>query len=343
MSSEAIVCDLGGTFLRFAVANEAGSLEAIETLHTANYVSENVDTTWEKIIHAIRQYAWHVCGKVSSDSPLVLAIPGPVDKHRRILNAPAIGSIKGKSLDICARLRDCLNRPVCALNDVSAAAWYYGGKVDADRLLILSVGSGIGSKISDRTRRWPVVDEVPYAGELGHVVVDTSKTALRCGCGGRGHLEMIASGKGIQRNARERATQDPIAFNPSACAKRFRGAPACLTNEDHIVPAVHLDDKWATHVVRECTRPLARVLTIVATTTGVERVVVIGGFALSLGERYMTILREQVREYSDYGPTVSSLPSSLLLGFERDASLRGAAIFATRAQESPAMTDGNRD
>ena len=108
--------------------------------------------------------------------------------------------------------------PRLSLNDVSAAAWYLSSRTRARRFLVVTVSSGIGSKLFDRDHPAGVIDDPPYAGEIGHVVVDPGDDAPLCGCGGRGHLGAISSGRGTERLARERA------------------AFPTLTNEEHLAP-----------------------------------------------------------------------------------------------------------
>src|SRR5205823_8314994 len=127
------------------------------------------------------------------------------------------------------------------------------------RFMVVTVSSGIGSKIFDAGNARGVIDDLPYAGEIGHAKADESDDAPACDCGGKGHLGAIASGRGILRYAKRVAAIDP-AFLQSMCAGHFGATPGSLTNEDHLVPAAQLGDPWALNVVRHCTAPLARVL-----------------------------------------------------------------------------------
>jgi predicted NBD/HSP70 family sugar kinase len=152
-----------------------------------------------------------------------------------------------------------------AVRLISAAAWHVSQTVAARRFMVVTVSSGIGSKIFDRCYPNGVLDDVVYAGEIGHLVVDQTPGAPQCDCGGSGHLGAIASGSGIERQARRLAHSDP-SFLQSACALRFGATPGNLNNEEHLVPAARLRDAWALGVVRQCTEPLAQVLSVLQTT-----------------------------------------------------------------------------
>lgn len=99
-------------------------------------------------------------------------------------------------------LQSALDLPVTIENDANAAAWgefRFGAAMDADNLVVLTVGTGIGGGV--------VVDGVLMRGafgvaaELGHMRVVPG--GVRCGCGNRGCWEMYASGTALVREARE--------------------------------------------------------------------------------------------------------------------------------------------
>lgn len=125
---------------------------------------------------------------------------------------------------MAGELERVTRRPVVMLNDLSAAAWHLAESTPLNRFLVVTVSSGIGSKIFGRCHPLGVIDDLPYAGEIGHVVVDESSDTLVCDCGGRGHLGAIASGRGIERSARRQAALFPAAFERSD-SEEVRGNP----------------------------------------------------------------------------------------------------------------------
>ena len=97
-------------------------------------------------------------------------------RGNRLHRGPPIG-------DQCAEfplgrlVRERTGRDCYVVNDVSAATWYLSNRITGDRFLVVTVSTGIGSKLFDRDRRDAVLDSTGYAGEIGHVTVD-SRTML---------------------------------------------------------------------------------------------------------------------------------------------------------------------
>ena len=116
--------------------------------------------------------------------------------------------------------------------------------------MVVTISSGIGSKIFDRKHPSGVIDSPAWAGEIGHVIADESPDAPRCDCGGLGHLGAIASGRGIERAARRCAMGEPDSFARSMCAVLYGATAFTLNNEEHIVPAAMSGDKWCLEVIR---------------------------------------------------------------------------------------------
>ena len=323
----AVVFDLGGTHLRSALANDSGAIDRIEKKRIKSFVDGHRPADiWQELISSIVRFESSVKSDIPSDAPIVLSFPGPIAHPSRILSAPTLVG-EGTSIpDLASELTEITGRPVHILNDISAAAWYISEEVKNNRFLVVTVSSGIGSKIFDRHR---ILDDVPYAGEIGHLVVDSTSDAVLCDCGGRGHLGAIASGRGIERFARRRAEQDARGFAGSACVLKFGATANTLTNEDHLVPAAVLRDPWALDVIRTCSRPLAKVLLSVVMAAGVEKVIIIGGFALALGEVYLDLIRTELIADCDYQVMADYVRELVAMGNVKDeACLKGAAIYA---------------
>jgi glucokinase len=331
---QALAFDLGGTHLRAAISGESGTLRRVKKQRirsVANGLGEK--EIWGPVIKAMLDYEHESRDLLHSSDPIVIAFPGPVTEHGRILQAPTVA---GKSLNvrnIPAEVERFTGRRVYLLNDVSAAAWYFGAASDANRFLVVTVSSGIGSKIFDRRHPARVLDEPPYAGEIGHVVVDDRPCALLCDCGARGHLGAIASGRGIERAARLSALESPAEFACSVVHNALHGSAKELSNEDHIVPAALAGDPWALGIIRECTRPLARALLFTVMAAGLERIFIMGGFAQSMGQAYLEILRDLTTKISQYPVMGDALPSMLqIVNAGEEVCLTGCGIFLSHAR-----------
>jgi C7-cyclitol 7-kinase len=74
-------------------------------------------------------------------------------------------------------------------------------------------------------------------------------------------------------------------FANSLLGARFRANLNALTNAD-IVDAFRSGDPWTRELIRKIARPLGQMLAAVHLSMGVERFVIIGGFALAPGDEY---------------------------------------------------------
>jgi glucokinase len=117
------------------------------------------------------------------------------------------------------------------------------------------------------------------------VRVDYSPTAPVCDCGGQGHLGAIASGRGALLTARRLAQEGGAGFAGSLLGRRLQGDLTGLDNQA-LAEAFRSGDPWAGGLIRRVAQPLGQALAALHVALGVERFVIIGGFALALGEGY---------------------------------------------------------
>ncbi|MDA2933163.1 ROK family protein [Acidobacteria bacterium AH-259-D05] len=331
----AIVFDLGGTHLRCGIVDESGAVRNFERERIQSFIHNlSACEVWAGIVSSILDFEARTKKDIAPNAPIILSFPGPVAEHSRILNAP---TVVGKTTNIPDLQKDLsreTGRKVYILNDISAAAWYLSQMVSANRFMVVTVSSGIGSKVFDRRHPDGVLDDPPYGGEIGHVIVDDRPDALVCDCGGHGHLGAISSGRGIERLARRQARENPSAFRSSSCVVEYGASATSLTNEDHLLPAAGAGDSWALNVIREGTRPLGTVLLSVILGVGLEKVIVIGGFAQALGDPYLEILHNCIAQDCDYVIMSDYLDEILILGDDTEACLLGSAVYA-RHIEAP--------
>ncbi len=331
----ALLFDLGGTHLRCACLtgkDEIGNTtrERIRSFRDGLSPRE----IWDEILGRISAYATSCDGLVEKTAPLVLSFPGPMHEDGRIVNAPTVSGSDNEVPDLGQELSRRTGRAVHILNDVSAAALYLARDTEWDRFMVVTVSSGIGSKVCFRNSgRLALFDTGPYSGEIGHLTVDQSKNAPLCDCGGKGHLGAVASGRGIESLARRQATADSAAFSRSLCHSKFGATAETISNEENLVPAVLSGDRWALQVLQEGTRPFAMALTTVFFALGLQGVYVIGGFAFSIGPIYLELLREMIRTCCDYSVLRFS-PDMVRFGnMCEEACLRGAAEYAVMPRD----------
>lgn len=326
-----LAVDLGGTYLRCGVATSNGAMSAIERTEVPNSLDGSVTpaSVWDFIVSRIDDYGRR-SALLGPDDPVAFAFPGPIIDGRTIVAAPTVTGAAPVP-DLAALLETRTGRRVFLLNDVSAAAWHLSERLVIRRFMVVTVSSGIGAKTFDRESTSGVIDDVAYAGEIGHSKVDASPDAPLCDCGARGHLGAIASGRGTLRLARRVAQAEPDRFATSRCVTAYGATAVTLDNERHLVPAIKDGDAWAVDVMRRAMEPLARTLSASIYAFGLERVIVVGGFALEVGERYITALRELVDVEPVGSPFAMQTEAIVVLGDAYpDATLLGAATYARR-------------
>jgi len=135
--------------------------------------------------------------------PLGVGVPGMLSRDGTLVFAPNLQSASGADLSTVLTAR--LGRTVELANDADAAAvaeHRLGAARGIDEFVMVTLGTGIGGGVISEGRL--VRGANGFAGEIGHLVVDTS--GPRCPCGKRGCWERYASGAGVARLAREAAT-----------------------------------------------------------------------------------------------------------------------------------------
>ncbi len=107
-------------------------------------------------------------------------------------------NLPGKWLNVPlqAIIEQQVQLPVALINDVRAITlgeWTFGAGKGAETLICLAIGTGIGGGVVVNGQFHLGIGGT--AGEFGHQVVEVD--GLLCGCGGRGCLELYASGPAI--------------------------------------------------------------------------------------------------------------------------------------------------
>ena len=105
-------------------------------------------------------------------------------------------------------------------NDANAAA-YGEYKIGAGRgsrdLFYITIGEGIGGAIILDGKLWTGASG--FAGEVGHITIDTE--GAECECGNTGCLETVASAPNIVRRANERLNRDSTSSLSNWLSTRF--------------------------------------------------------------------------------------------------------------------------
>lgn len=200
-----------------------------------------------------------------------IGVPGPVEHSSgRPTNPPIMPGWHG--YDVVGHVRQRFDVPVLVDNDVNVMALgeHATAHPDAEHLLFVKVGTGIGSGIV----AGGVLNRGAHgvAGDLGHVRAPHGDQ-VPCVCGNVGCLEAIASGAAIAARLR---TQGVAADSSTAVVELVRGG-----------------DLAATHAVRQAGRDIGEVLAGCVSLLN-PSVIVIGGALAEAGESLLAGVREVV-------------------------------------------------
>jgi predicted NBD/HSP70 family sugar kinase len=124
-----------------------------------------------------------------------IGVPGLIDTKKGVIDfSPDFG---WKDLPFRKRLEERISLPILFDNSTRLMAVgekKYGNGIFLDDYIVINVGYGIASGIVVNGKILSGLRG--HAGEFGHIVIDPESDVL-CDCGGKGHLEALASGRRI--------------------------------------------------------------------------------------------------------------------------------------------------
>lgn len=296
---QAVGLDIGGTKTLALRVDAEGNILAREVVATP---AEDVDGMLAAAAGAV----------AAVSSPEVIAVGAGVAGMVQggvVVFAP---NLAWQDLEVASRISSQTGLPCVADNDANVAAWgesRLGAGRGADHMLMLTIGTGIGGGLVSGGRL--VHGAHGFAGEVGHIIVQPD--GPKCGCGNRGCWETVASGKAIDRLARE-------AFG--------EGAPS----GSQVTDLARAGDATAARVLTEVGKRLGEGIAGLVNVLDPE-IVVIGGGVIEAGELLLGPAREHFAlsvEARDFRPDVPIVPAAL----GPDAGAIGAALLALAEAQS---------
>jgi len=193
--SHYIGIDLGGTNLRAAIA-DTDTGQIFHQRKRPTLANEGQEAVTGRIVELIRELTQANGGATGSIQGVGIGVPGTPDLDTGVIQF--LPNLPGKWLNVPLQsiLEEEVQLPVALINDVRAITlgeWTFGAGRGAHTVACLAIGTGIGGGV--------VVNGEFHLGiggtasEFGHHVVEVD--GLPCGCGGRGCLELYASGPAI--------------------------------------------------------------------------------------------------------------------------------------------------
>jgi glucokinase len=186
--------DLGGTNLRAAVADtETGQI--FHQRKCPTLAAEGQDAVIERIVNLIKELT-QLGGVDCEIKGVGIGVPGTPSLDTGVIQI--LPNLPGQWLNVPlqAILEERVQMPVALINDVRAITlgeWTFGAGRGAETLVCLAIGTGIGGGVVVNGQFHLGIGGT--AGEFGHQVVEVN--GLPCSCGGKGCLELYASGPAI--------------------------------------------------------------------------------------------------------------------------------------------------
>lgn len=330
-----LVFDIGGSQLRAALwDSDSQSLR-----HRCACPSPGLDAGSRAepvttLLQAMQSLAERVRSHGEAQDAIGIAFPGPVDADGMVAQAPTLwGSALAQPLDLARafgeRVAGC---PVHVANDLTAAGYRY--REPESDFCIVTVSSGVGNKVFLGGR--PALGPNHRGGEMGHWRVDLASDAAPCDCGGRGHLGALASGRAVGGHARSVAENEPDLLRASSLREHDflpdSQAHEAGVSDLHraIASAYQRGDGFAGAVVAKGARPMGQALALLHLGLGLERFIIMGGWAQALGRRYLEDLAAAASacswdnggRWTEWIEAAASDDDSGLIGMGRMMSLR---------------------
>ncbi len=309
--SSIIGVDIGGTLIRAARFDD--DLTLAERTQQLTHVEDGLGAVLDRIYETIEQVLPEDPG---DPTRIGVACPGPLDARTGIvLGTPNLPFDDTPLHDL---LQARFGQSVYLGNDADLAglAEYALGAGQGSRVMIyLTISTGIGGGI--------IIDGKPVigsgmAGEIGHTVVDPNGPI--CTCGKPGHLEGIAAGTAIAKQARERieAGEDSI----------LRGMVDTLDNlaSKEVGEAAQQGDALARQIVQRAGWHIGIAISTLMMTLHPD-LFVLGGSVTQIGDLLLNPIHEAARTHvvhPRYYEDAPIVPAQL----GADVGLIGAAVLA---------------
>jgi len=285
---------------------------------TSGKVSERVETeiSPQNMIEQAASVARGLVAKSGNVSALGFAIPGLVNRQTDVVMiSPAVPSTIREGLH--AELIRATGLRVEIENDANAAA-YGEFKVGAGQgsrdIFYMMIGNGIGGAIILDGKLW--TGSSGFAGEVGHITIDTE--GRECVCGNTGCLETVASAPSIVRRARERLHRDATSsLSRLGLNKNFTA--------DDVAHEANEGDDFALMMIERTGKYIGTGVASVINLLNIERII-LGGGVMDAGQLILNPIIQEAKRRA-FQPCFEA--TQIVAGkLGRDAITIGAAMLA---------------
>lgn len=256
--------DIGGTNLRGAVVDQAGTILSLEQLPTPSSQAGLYTGIKTLVQRFTQQYPIAAVG---------VAIAGFLDETCRTVRfAP---HLSWRNEPVAANLERELALPVVIEHDANSAAWgeyRFGSARDVDNWVLFAIGTGIGGALMTGGKLYR--GAFGTAPEFGHLRV--LPHGRSCKCGKTGCLETYCSGTALAVTAAEVLSSNQY---PDSCLlPLYNQDPAQVTGRA-VVKAARHGDAAGKAIIADFANWLGQGLALVADILDPEQIVIGGGLA----------------------------------------------------------------
>jgi glucokinase len=198
--------DLGGTKLLAGLVRD--DVTVLERVYRLAPRSDDPEDLLRHVVDQVRELLDSGIVPPAAVRAVGIGIPSLVDRDRGVAVSTVHQPLDG--VPVRDELQDRLQLPVALDNDANCAVlaeWRAGAAKDCDDVVLLTLGTGIGSGVVSGGRL--LRGATGAATELGHMVVDFDGPPCQGACGNRGCLEALASGGALGREGARLAGQRP--------------------------------------------------------------------------------------------------------------------------------------
>ena len=275
--------DIGGTNTAFGLVDEEGTIFCESAISTERYKKFD---DYESYVKTLCESMKALIGSVSFDFELIgIGIGAPnANYHKGTIETPAnLWKFRDDEPNPDESRRmfyfvDDVKKyfpgvQVLITNDANAAAigeGVFGNAKGMDDYVVITLGTGLGSGIVSNGEM--IYGHDGFAGEYGHIMVDSRATGRDCGCGRKGCLEAYASATGIKRTAFELMAK---MSNDS----ELREIPYSKFEAVMLSTAADKGDAIAKEAFRFTGEVLGKALADLVATTSPKAIILFGGLA----------------------------------------------------------------
>lgn len=351
-----LVIDAGGTSTRMAVWDGEKLTDQVK-FPTINYASDqardkSLDQMQELWLESLEQRIRMYREQHPDIQSISMGFAGPVSEAGDLTESAVIWGA-GQRRIFNSELQKRWGLPVLVVNDLTAAVYRYGKSAPFSKMrtiALITVSSGIGSKLFDIVHGSVVIDQRGRAGEIGHTIVDYARNAIR-GEGLKGELNAYSSGRGLANLAKRLTGQKKFQqlYERSILKREIEKSGQTIETIDRdlltqlLVASIKEKDDFSLQVMKTSIGYFIRVLGPFILQNAPDAIVWMGSIAEHLGAVYLDEVISQLLDKGLYGYTREDLGRMFIMGEKDDENgLRGAGLMVYDKKQK-ALTEAPYD